>query len=83
MVLGMLFKQMLYRKDRVPGSPGETLPCALMAPGACKIRHGCNVPQVPVQIIPLGVSKLYQSGGVIPSVADQNCEGRSPDHPLE
>ena len=26
-----------------------------MAPGACKIRSGCNVPQVPSQLIPLGV----------------------------
>ena len=26
-----------------------------MTPGACKIRRGCNVLQVPIQIIPLGV----------------------------
>ena len=29
-----------------------------MTTGACKIRRGCNVLQVPVQIIPLGVPKL-------------------------
>ena len=43
----------LYRKARVRGSPGETPPCTLMSPGACKIRRGCNVLQVPIQIIPL------------------------------
>ena len=45
------------RRARVRGSPGETLPCTLMAPGACKIRCECNVLQVPSQIIPLGVPK--------------------------
>ena len=47
-----------------------------MAPGACKIRRGRNVLQVPMQIIPLGLAKR----GAIPFVADQNCNGRSPDH---
>ena len=28
------------RRARVRGSPGETPPCTLMAPGACKIRRG-------------------------------------------
>ena len=28
-----------------------------MAPSACKISHGCNVLQVPIQLIPLGVPK--------------------------
>ena len=28
-----------------------------MAPDACKIRSGCNVLEVPIQIIPLGVPK--------------------------
>ena len=40
---------------RIRSSPGETLPCTLMAPG--KIRRGCNVLQIPIQIIPLGVQK--------------------------
>ena len=37
-------------------------PCTLMAPGACKIRRGCNVLQVPCQKIPLGVP--WQSVGL-------------------
>ena len=48
-----------------------------MSPGAYKIRRGYNVLQVPIQIVPLG----YESGAAIPSVADQNCDGMSPDHP--
>ena len=47
------------------------------SPGACKIRRGCYVLQVPIQIIPLGIPKW----GAIPSVADQNCDGMSPDYP--
>ena len=52
--------------DRVlisgPEGPGSRLdwrklPCTLMAPGACKIRRGYNVLQVPIQIIPLGAPK--------------------------
>ena len=31
------------RRARVRGSPSETPPCTLMAPGACKIRRGYNV----------------------------------------
>ena len=42
-----------------------------MAPGAYKIRHGCKVLQVPIQIIPLG--------GTITSGADQDCDGMSAD----
>ena len=38
-------------------SPGETPPCMLMAPGAFKILCRCNVLQVPIQIIPVGVPK--------------------------
>ena len=45
------------RKTRVRGSPGEKPPCTLMASSACKIRRECNVLQVPIQIIPLGVPK--------------------------
>ena len=45
------------RRARVRDSPGATLPSTLMAPGAYKIRHRCNVLQVPIQIIPLGVPK--------------------------
>ena len=40
---------------RVRGLPEKTLPCTLMAPGACKIRRGRNVLQVPIQ--------NYTSGG--------------------
>ena len=54
----------------------ETLPYTLIASAACKIRRGCNVLQVTIQIIPLGVPK----GGAIPSVVDQNCDDMSPDH---
>ena len=42
---------------RIRSSPAEKPPCALMAPGACKIRRECNVLQIPTQIIPLGVLK--------------------------
>ena len=42
---------------RIRGSPGETSPCTLMTPGACKIRRGCNVLQVPIQIKLLEVPK--------------------------
>ena len=63
--------------DRVRDSPGETLLCMLMAPGACKICRRCNVLQVPIQIIPLGIPKW----GAIPSLEDKNCDGMSPDHP--
>ena len=66
------------RGDRVRDSPGETLPCTQMAPRACKIRFECNVLQVPNQIIPLG---SINTGKSFPSVADQNCNGMSPDHP--
>ena len=45
------------RRAWVQGSPDETAPCTLMTPGACKIRRGCNVLQVHIQIIPLGVPK--------------------------
>ena len=45
------------RRARVQGWPSETPPCMLMAPGACKIRRGCIVLQVPIQVIPLGVPK--------------------------
>ena len=46
-------------RARVRDSPGERLPCTLVAPGACKIRRGCNVLQVPMQVIPLGVPKRW------------------------
>ena len=45
------------RRARVRGSPGETLSCTRMTFGACKILRGCNVLQVPIQIVPLGVPK--------------------------
>ena len=66
------------RRTWVGDSPGETLPCTLMAPGICKIRRVSNVLQVPIQIIPLGV----QREGAIPSATDQN-DGMSPDHPKD
>ena len=47
----------LDRKARVQGSPDETSPCTIMAPVASKIRHECNVLQVPIQIIALEVLK--------------------------
>ena len=52
---------------------GETPPCMLMTPSACNIRYGCNVFQVPIQIINLSVKK----GGAISSGADQNCNDMS------
>ena len=45
------------RRARVRGSPGLTLTGMLIAPVAYKVRRGCNVLYVPVQIIPLGVPK--------------------------
>ena len=45
------------RTARARGSLGEASPCALMAPGACKIRCGCIILQVPILITPLGVPK--------------------------
>ena len=45
------------RRAQDRGSLGETLPCMLMAPGACKIRRLCNVLRVSIQIIPLEVPK--------------------------
>ena len=62
---------------RAPGSPGETPPCLLMILGACKIPRNCNVLQVPIQIVPFGVPKR----GTILSMADQNCDDTSLDHP--
>ena len=45
------------RRAQVRELPGEILSCTLTAPGACKIRHGRNILQVPFQIIPLLVAK--------------------------
>ena len=45
------------QRARVRDSLGKTLPCTLMAPGACKICRGCNVLHVPIQIIFLGISR--------------------------
>ena len=47
----------LDRRAQVRGSPGDTPPYTLMAPGASKIRHGFNVLQVSIQILHLGVPK--------------------------
>ena len=63
----------LDRGTLVRDSPSEKPSCRLMAPGACKIRRGCNALQVPIQIISL-------SGKARHSVADQICNGMSPDH---
>ena len=35
----------------------ETQPYTLIAPCACKIRHGCKILQVPIQIMFLGAIK--------------------------
>ena len=48
----------LDQRARVRGSPGETVPCTLMAPSACKISCGCNALLVLIQTISLGVPKL-------------------------
>ena len=45
------------RRTKVRSSAGRTPLCTLMAPGACKIWRGCDVLQVPIQIIPLEVLK--------------------------
>ena len=50
----------------------------LMAPSESKIRRECNVLQVPIQNYTSGDVK---AGVIIPFVADQNCEGMSPNHP--
>ena len=42
------------RRARVRGSSCETPPCMTMAPGACKSVRGCNILQVPIQIITSG-----------------------------
>ena len=47
----------LDRRTFTRNSLGDTPPCMLMAPVACKILRGCNVLQVPIQIIPLGAPK--------------------------
>ena len=47
----------LDRRSWVRVSPGETPPCKLTAPSACKICRGSDVLQVLMQIIPLGVPK--------------------------
>ena len=65
------------RRTGVRSSAGEKPPCTLMAPGECKIRRGCNVLKVPIQIIRLGVPKR----GAISSGANQKCDGMSADHP--
>ena len=45
------------RSARIGGSLGETPPCTPVASDTCKISRGCNVLQVPLQIIPLGMPK--------------------------
>ena len=62
----------------IRGSPGETLLYMLLAPGACKIRRGCNVLQVPTLNYTSALG--YKSGGASPSGKDQNCNVMSPDH---
>ena len=46
-----------HRNPRVQGSSGEKPRYTLKVPGSCKIRRGCNVLQVPIQIMPLKVPK--------------------------
>ena len=47
----------LDQRARVRGSPGKKPSCILMAPGAWKIRRGCNVLQVPIQNYTSGHTK--------------------------
>ena len=61
---------------RVRGLPCERPPCTLMASGTIKSVVGAKSSEFPFKIIHLG----YQSGVAIPSLADQNCDGLSPDH---
>ena len=61
-------------------SLGETPPCKLMAPDACKIRRGCNVLEVPIQVLPLGVPKRGSRTMKI-AVPDQNYNDMFSDHP--
>ena len=49
----------LDRRTRVRGLFGETPPCALMTLGAWKIRIGCNILKVPIQIITSGERVSY------------------------
>ena len=44
-------------RSRIQGSSDEISQCTQFAPSACKIHLGCNVLQVPVQIVPLEVQK--------------------------
>ena len=44
-------------RAQIRGSPVKTPPCILMAPSTCKNRRGCNVLQIPIQIIPLWLPK--------------------------
>ena len=62
---------------RVRGSPGGKQPYTLMAPGACKSVVGAMISKFPSKLCFWG----YQSRGAIPSMAYQNCDGMSPDHP--
>ena len=50
------------KRARIRCLPGETPPCTLMVSGACKIHRGCNVLQVPCQLLPLEVP--WQSDGL-------------------
>ena len=60
----------------IRGLPGEIPPCTLMAPDACKMIMGAMSSKFPSKLC-----RGNQSGGAIPSVSDQNCDGMSPDHP--
>ena len=51
-----------------------------MAPDASKIRRGCNVLEVPIQVLPLGVPKRGSRTMKI-SVPDQNYNDMFSDHP--
>ena len=67
------------RRARVRDAPGETLPCTPMAPGAVKSVVVAMSSQFPFKLYLWG----YQTGGTIPSVANQNCRGISPDYPRD
>ena len=66
------------RKALVQGSNFvETPSCTLMAPDAFKNCRGCNVLQVPIQIVPLRAPKQRR----YPVLSGKNCDVMPPDNP--
>ena len=48
----------LDQRTRVRRSPGKKPTCTQMEPGACKIRRGCNILQVPMQNYAVGKKSI-------------------------